>query len=272
MADPAGRRRPYGAPGGAAAGRARATAGGPVPRRAGRRPLRPRPRGGAQHPRPLPRGVRSGGALVRRTARQAVLHGPVGRVAVEPEPGGRARAARGVHDGPRRGGPGAGGRADPGARAGPAVPARPGGGRRGTAERCDRSRPRRGGPGPGRPGRTRRLPPAAVPQGGLRQGQRRTAAGRSAAGRPHPGSGAGRRGVRRAALVPAGPARTPGFVAALATLGDAEPGLRLFDWEWATGPPADGPADSRLLLPPGARGPRTADPADAPEPVGGGVR
>ncbi|MCP3768072.1 MULTISPECIES: 4'-phosphopantetheinyl transferase family protein [unclassified Streptomyces] len=28
----------------------------------------------------------------------------------------------------------------------------------------------------------------------------------------------------------------PGFVAALATLGGAEPGLRLFDWEWRTGP------------------------------------
>ncbi|MEU5183423.1 4'-phosphopantetheinyl transferase family protein [Streptomyces longwoodensis] len=72
----------------------------------------------------------------------------------------------------------------------------------------------------------------------------------------------------------------PGFVAALATLGDAEPGLRLFDWEWATGPPADGPAESRLVLPPGARAPRTGRPADdpadvpagVPEPVGGGAR
>ncbi|MFC8365093.1 4'-phosphopantetheinyl transferase family protein [Streptomyces griseorubiginosus] len=79
----------------------------------------------------------------------------------------------------------------------------------------------------------------------------------------------------------------PGFVAALATVGDAEPGLRLFDWEWAAGPPPDPAADSRLILPPdpaadsrlilppGGRRPRTdgaADPADAPAPVGGGAR
>ncbi|MFH8800937.1 4'-phosphopantetheinyl transferase family protein [Streptomyces sp. NPDC017936] len=59
----------------------------------------------------------------------------------------------------------------------------------------------------------------------------------------------------------------PGFVAALATLGDAEPGLRLFDWEWRAGPPGT-PADPHGILARG-EGPGTPDGARPPRPPAG---